>query len=149
MSATASAPPGPDVIEAHVAAARGIPDAFVVPPLKNEREPDNAGPLDVADLTSSLRSLMVRNMGIVRDRGGLLEAERAVSFWCRYVLAHEFDAPPGWELQNLLVLARLMIDAALRRDESRGTHFRSDFPTRDDARWGLRHNTAPKSEEIF
>ena len=40
-------------------------------------EPDNGGPrLDVADLTNSLRSLMVRNMGIVRDRAGLLEAEK-------------------------------------------------------------------------
>ena len=33
-----------------------------------------AGTLDVADITNSLRSLMVRNMGVVRDRAGLLEA---------------------------------------------------------------------------
>jgi succinate dehydrogenase/fumarate reductase flavoprotein subunit len=49
-------------------------------------------------------------------------------------------------LQNLLTIARLMIDAALRRDESRGTHFRSDFPARDDTRWGLRHVVAPPPE---
>jgi L-aspartate oxidase len=36
-----------------------------------------------------------------------------------------------------------MIDAALARDESRGTHFHSDFPARDDARWGLRHVASP------
>ena len=85
---------------------------------------------------------MVRNMGIVRDRRRLLEARRDVGFWCRYVLAREFDQRSFWELQNLLTVARLMIDAALQREESRGTHFRSDFPTRDDANWGGRHVVA-------
>lgn len=99
--------------------------------------------LDIADLTASLRSLMVRKMGIVRERARLLEAQHDVEFWCRYVLRREFDSRAGWELQNLLTVARLMIDAALRRDESRGTHFRSDFPLRDDAGWGLRHVVAP------
>jgi L-aspartate oxidase len=35
---------------------------------------------------------------------------------------------PGWELQNMLLAARLMIASALARIESRGVHFRSDFP---------------------
>jgi L-aspartate oxidase len=100
-------------------------------------EPDAR--LDVADLTASLRSLMVRKMGIVRDRARLLEAKEDLRFWCRYALSREFDGKTGWELQNLLTIARLMIAGALARDESRGTHYRSDFPARDDARWGLRH----------
>jgi L-aspartate oxidase len=116
-----------------------LPLSFTIP----SHEPDDR--LDVADLTASLRSLMVRKMGIVRERGRLLEAQHDVEFWCRYVLTREFENKTGWELQNLLTVARLMIDAALRRDESRGTHFRSDFPARDDARWGLRHVTAPPS----
>lgn len=95
--------------------------------------------LDVADLTSSLRSLMVRKMGIVRDRERLDEAKTDVEFWCRYVLVREFDSRPGWELQNLLTVSRLMIAAATTREESRGTHYRSDFPNRDDANWGQRH----------
>src|SRR5207248_3262169 len=98
--------------------------------------------LDVADLTNSLRSLMVRKMGIVRDRGRLEEARRDVEFWCRYVLRREFAARTGWELQNLLTVARLMIDAALAREESRGTHYRSDFPAKDEANWGRRHVTS-------
>jgi L-aspartate oxidase len=93
-------------------AAQQVPDTFVVPPLFNDREPDNAGPLDVADLTNSLRSLMVRSMGIVREKKGLEEAERTVAFWCRYVLRREFKSRPGWELQNLLTVARLMIRSA-------------------------------------
>jgi L-aspartate oxidase len=113
-----------------------LPLRAAIPP----SEPDAR--LDIADLTASLRSLMVRKMGIVRDRSRLLEAKEDLRFWCRYALSREFDGKPGWELQNMLTIARLMIAGALARDESRGTHFRSDFPTRDDARWGLRHVTS-------
>jgi L-aspartate oxidase len=85
---------------------------------------------------------MVRNMGIVRDQAGLTEAERQVSFWCRYVLRREFSTRAGWELQNLLTVARLMIWSALQRTESRGVHYRADFPERDDAHW-RRHVVCP------
>jgi L-aspartate oxidase len=103
---------------------------------------DAAEGLDVTDLTKSLRSLMVRNMGIVRDARRMREAKRDVEFWCRYGLTREFDHRAGWELQNLLTVARLMIDSAIAREESRGTHFRSDFPNRDDGEW-RRHLTIP------
>ncbi len=96
------------------------------------------------DITNSLRSLMVRRMGVMRDKQGLLEAERSVAFWCRYVLGREFPSREGWELQNLLTVSRLMIWAALQREESRGVHFRSDFSQRDDAHW-QRHLSCPTS----
>jgi L-aspartate oxidase len=120
-----------------------LPVAHTVPPR------ENIDHLDVPDLTAALRALMVRKMGIVRDAARLAEARQDVDFWCRYALAREFDHRAGWELQNLLILSRLMIDAAQKRDESRGTHFRSDFPKRDDERWGLRHNTAPRLQQLF
>jgi hypothetical protein len=72
------------------------------------RTSDSAEALDVTDLTNSLRSLMVRNMGIVRDRRRMLEAKRDVAFWCRYGLTREFDNRAGWELQNLLTAAFLV-----------------------------------------
>jgi L-aspartate oxidase len=87
---------------------------------------------------------MVRRMGIVRDKAGLREAERQVAFWCRYALPRVFDSRDGSELQNLLAVARLMIWSALQREESRGVHFRSDFPARDDEHW-LRHVNCPAS----
>ncbi len=104
--------------------------------------------LDVADVTNSLRSLMVRRMGIVRDRAGLQEAEQSVDFWCRYALTRSFTSRAGWELQNLLTVARLMIGSALEREESRGVHARSDFPERDDARW-RRHLICPPFREAM
>jgi L-aspartate oxidase len=124
--------------EARVASddLRALPLAYQVP------KPDGGDTLDVTDLTNSLRSLMVRNMGIVRDRRRMVEARRDVAFWCRYVLTREFDGRAGWELQNLLTVARLMVDAALAREESRGTHFRGDFPARADA-WNRHLPSAP------
>jgi L-aspartate oxidase len=123
-------------------AAARMPDTFVVPRVEADFQPERGPDLDVTDLTNSLRSLMVRNMGVTRSRAGLLESERQVAFWCRYVLRRELTTRAGWELQNLLTVARLMIWAALARTESRGVHFRSDFPGRDDAHW-LRHLSCP------
>jgi L-aspartate oxidase len=120
------------------AAATAMPDTFSIGPLFYRPEPQAGETLDVADITNSLRSLMVRQMGVVRQQSGLLEARTQVAFWCRYVLARLFDAQDGWELQNMLTIAYLMIESALTREESRGVHFRGDFPGRDDARW-LRH----------
>jgi L-aspartate oxidase len=125
------------------ALAGRLPDAFLVPPVQAEFQPETGGPaLNVADLTNSLRSLMVRQVGITREGEGLLEAERTVVFWCRYALRREFRTRAGWELQNMLTIARLMIWSALQRTESRGVHFRSDYPRRDDAHW-LRHVICP------
>ena len=125
-----------------VEAAATLPESFTALPLANRVEPDNGGTLDVADITNSLRSVMVRHMGIIREHAGLAEAQRDVAFWCRYVLAREFAQRPGWELQNLLTVARLMIRSALARAESRGVHFRNDFPAQDDAHWA-RHIVCP------
>jgi L-aspartate oxidase len=116
--------------------ARKTRDDFRVPPLAGKFEPAPPDALDVADITNSLRSLMVRSMGIVRERSRLIQSKQQVDFWCRYVLQREFDTRQGWELQNLLTVAQLMISSALEREESRGVHYRSDFPARDDVRWG-------------
>jgi L-aspartate oxidase len=122
--------------------AASMPDAFTIPSLSYAHEQAAEEMLDVADVTNALRSLMVRKMGIVRERSTLLEAQHTVDFWCRYALARSFRSQAGWELQNLLTVARLMISAALQREESRGVHYRSDFPQRNDASWG-RHLSCP------
>jgi L-aspartate oxidase len=128
------------------ALAERQPDAFTVPALAFAGAPVPDEALDLADITNSLRSLMVRKMGITRDRAGLAEAERDVAFWCRYVLERTFAGREGWELQNLLTIARLMIHSAQDRQESRGVHFRSDCPRRDDEHW-RRHITCRNTTE--
>lgn len=91
-------------------------------PIKDDEE------LNLADVRNSLTALMWRQVGIRRDEGGLRQAAEQVEFWDRYVGGREFNAVAGWELQNMLLAARLMIVSALARQESRGVHFRSDFP---------------------
>ena len=71
--------------------------------------------------------------GIVCDAAGLSEAAARVDHWGRYILPLEFDDPTGWTMQNMLIVARLMIVAAADRRESRGVHFRRDFPQPDPA----------------
>jgi L-aspartate oxidase len=122
--------------------ARKMSDKFEVPAIDMTFRPDNDGDLDINDVTNSLRSLMVRHMGIVRTEADLAEAEKTVVFWCRYALRREFQSRQGWELANLLTVARLMIWSARNRTESRGTHFRLDYPQKNDAEW-LRHLECP------
>ncbi len=88
--------------------------------------------LDTDDVTNSLRALMWRNVGITRREKPLTEAQEIVRFWQRYVMDKVFDTPDGWQCQNMLTVAGLMADAAFLRKESRGVHFRQDYPETDD-----------------
>ncbi len=88
----------------------------------------------MADIGNSLKSLMWRDVGVRREAETLTDALENIEHWSRYVQVRQFAEPPGWELQNMLCIARLMIEAALARQESRGAHIRTDFPTLDEDR---------------
>ncbi|MEY4119289.1 MAG: L-aspartate oxidase [Planctomycetota bacterium] len=90
--------------------------------------PSEKGELDLVDVRSSLRSAMWRNVGIVRTGNRLADALDMIHFWCRYSLDKIFDDLGGWEIQNMLACAALVTVAASSREESRGTHARTDFP---------------------
>jgi L-aspartate oxidase len=110
-------------------------DSYSALPLASDwpRAPHDDDELNLLDLRNSLGSEMWRDVGIQRDQVGLESADRQVEFWNRYVAAREFADPSGWELQNMLLVSRLMIAGALNRRESRGTHLRRDFPQSDPA----------------
>ena len=100
--------------------------------------------LDLADIRNSLRSILWRNVGIARRGERLSETLEIVQFWGRYVLDKEFFDPAGWEIQNMLTSAYLLTEAALRRTETRGVHYRSDFPDTDPV-WA-RHQVMRRTE---
>ncbi|MBX3461860.1 MAG: L-aspartate oxidase [Planctomycetes bacterium] len=84
------------------------------------------------DLLYSLKSLMWRQVGLRRDADGLADARSRIGFWHHYLLRAPLRDRRACELTNMLTVASLVAEAALHRRESRGTHFRSDFPARDD-----------------
>jgi L-aspartate oxidase len=104
-------------------------------PLENPPKVEPDEPLDLADIRNSLKSLLWRTAGVRRERAALADAVETVDAWSRYVFARQFDNSDGWELQNMLTVARVLLRAALAREESRGVHLRTDFPQTDDRRW--------------
>jgi L-aspartate oxidase len=112
--------------------------------LESRIEPSTKTELDLADVKSSLRSVMWRNVGIERTGDRLTETREIISFWSRYVMDKTFKpemglegAIAGWELQNMLTVCHLIATAAYARTESRGAHWRSDYPARNDGNWRL------------
>lgn len=96
--------------------------------------------LDLVDIRNSLTSLMWRDVGVRRSADGMSQAVEMIDRWCRYVLVRQFNEPHGWELQNMLTAARIIVNSALARTESRGVHLRTDFPEIDNVNWN-RHLT--------
>jgi len=97
----------------------------------SEPAPGEAGPLT----RDALQQLMWRDVGIVRDRESLSRAKAALSAW-----AADGGAAvdrESQELADLVTCGRLVTEAALAREESRGAHYRRDWPE-PRAEW-LRH----------
>lgn len=103
--------------------------------LQHEVPPSDRSRLDAVDIRNSLQALMWRNVGITRNHNPLTEAAEIITFWQRYVMDKVFSTPFEWECQNMLQVSLLMICAANQREESRGVHFRQDYPRRDDKKF--------------
>ncbi len=72
------------------------------------------------------QTLLWEKVGIRRDGPGLTQAAATLASW-EAALPAPADRPTH-ELANILLTGRLIAEAALRREESRGAHFRTDFP---------------------
>lgn len=92
-------------------------------------------PLNIEDVLQSLKALCWRNLGVYRNDTQLKEAEKNIAFWEKYVLREEFTARAGFEVQNMLTVARIIARAASIRKESRGAHQRRECPDTDDKNW--------------
>ena len=85
-----------------------------------------------------VRELMWQDVGLVRSKEGLVRATATLYAWLSAVSAARDASPGDQELRrvgSLVTVGALMAGAALRREESRGGHFREDFPRRDDIHW--------------
>jgi len=85
---------------------------------------------------------MWRDVGLFRQAATLRAAVETLEQPWHVLQAHlnaggRLDADQ-WRTANLLTIARLIARAALRREESRGAHYRDDYPQRDDINWKRR-----------
>jgi len=91
---------------------------------------------------SVVQDVMWRRVGLFRDRDGLRAALQLLEgAWMNVEADMTNDVPmtsDAWRTTSITVVARLIARAALRREESRGGHYRTDFPQRDDVHWRKR-----------
>jgi succinate dehydrogenase / fumarate reductase flavoprotein subunit len=102
---------------------------------------EGQGKDNLGDIRTEMQSLMTEKVGVFRTESGLNEAIETLR-----ALKERADKTPlssptltmnqeliqRWELDNLLLLAMVTAQAALNRRESRGGHYREDFPERTD-----------------
>lgn len=97
------------------------------------------GPMDapIEQVMGEIQDLMWRDVGIVRTGAALKGALDQLSQICPRV-AHP-QTRRAFEARNIHLVGTLVARAALAREESRGAHYRLDFPAHDDARF-LKHS---------
>jgi L-aspartate oxidase len=95
-------------------------------------EVDERTGTDPRSVRAALQLIMSRHAAVTRSLEGLIGASEGIAELAEGMGGSDLHAV---ETRNLLVNAALVVNAAIVREESRGTHFRRDFPERDDERW--------------
>jgi succinate dehydrogenase / fumarate reductase flavoprotein subunit len=126
------------------------PARALVSGLKNSHGKEGA-----ADIRDALQDEMMDKASVFREAKGLTAMrEKLCELRQRYRQVRIQDQSARYntelleviELGGLLDLAEVLVESALARQESRGAHFREDFPKRDDSNW-LKHTLAFKGEK--
>ncbi|GAA2607213.1 L-aspartate oxidase [Actinomadura fulvescens] len=81
-----------------------------------------------------IQRIMTSYAGVLRNAEGLAAAERELAGMAAGA-ARVAPCVEAWEVTNLHTVATAIVAAARRRAETRGSHWREDFPERDDAGW--------------
>ncbi len=118
--------PDPESVEASIERAYR--------PLRSENGPS---PFEV---TRELKDLMWEDCGVVRTQEGLLRAREHLADLSERAVRTSVPGPPevnyGWQealdVVNQIEVARTIVESALLRQESRGAHYRADFPEPND-----------------
>ncbi len=99
--------------------------------IKYKRKEEKSLNINFNDLRIAIQDTMWEKVGIIRNKEQL---EEAISFFNQ----HKDINPKGrssFEVQNMLDISKLIAESALIRQESRGAHYRSDYPFQDNDNW--------------
>ncbi|MZF91015.1 L-aspartate oxidase [Streptomyces sp. SID5643] len=120
-------------------AANGL-HARVPQPVPHPEIPEH--PLQTAEARFTIQRIMTGGAGVLRSAGSLTKAAdqlQRLHTDAREALAENGKTAEAgvdtWEATNLLYVARVLVAAALLREETRGCHWREDRPERDDSAW--------------
>ncbi|MFC1936371.1 FAD-binding protein [Chloroflexota bacterium] len=114
----------------------------------------NSGDENIEDIAQELKMTMMENCGVFRDSGKLEKAMKDIkSLQERFKKSSVMDKSKRFntdllaalETDHLLTFSEVIVIGAQARNESRGAHYRTDFPKRDDDAW-IRHTMAHRSD---
>jgi succinate dehydrogenase/fumarate reductase flavoprotein subunit len=116
---------------------------------------NGAGEERVAPIAAALKETMTRNMGVFRNQARMAQALSDIrALQKRYANARIMDTGKRFntdllaalETENLLTFSETIVAGGLARQESRGAHYRTDFPKRDDEQW-LQHTVVHRDAD--
>ncbi|WP_084958771.1 L-aspartate oxidase [Thermoactinospora rubra] len=123
------------LLEGLVFGERIAEDIARVRPAPGEPVPDRAGAgLIDPRVRPRIQAHMSRGAGVLRSAESLTAAARALAD-ARWTPIPVEPGVESWEATNLLTVAAALVAAARVRQETRGSHWREDWPERDDERW--------------
>lgn len=108
----------------------------------------------VGVLREKLRSTMIRNVGVFRKLDEMKEADKTITELKERYTKISFTHPSrkfnlelltAMEMETMLEIGHVITEGAIRRTESRGGHYRVDYPERDDENW-LKHTICTQGE---
>jgi len=95
-------------------------------------DPRRPGLVD-ASARRDIQRVMTESAGVLRSRDGLARGAADLESLARRTT--EEAGVASWETTNLMTVADALLEAAWAREETRGSHWRDDFPERDDEHW--------------
>lgn len=122
-----------------------------------ERLLESTGRERVYKIREKMQGSMMDNCSVFREKKGLgralNEIQRLRGKYMKLGLTYKgrefnYELQEALELGNMLKTAEVVVLSALKREESRGAHYRKDFPKRNDESW-LKHTLISKTSEGF
>jgi L-aspartate oxidase len=123
---------------------KDYPDFAIESPFNKATDIDSG---DIKRSTDIMRKELWKDVGIVRCGRSLTRAKEIFKDLMRNTQSIYKDWS-SLELRNMVVVGDIIIESALLRTESRGGHYRTDFPDKDDTRW-LKHTILYQKEGIL